>query len=40
MKQFLDTTAGLSLKGELEDKAAGIFTSTASIHGGQERRRS
>ena len=40
MKQFLDTTAGLSLKRELEDKAAGIFTNTASIHGGQERRRS
>jgi multimeric flavodoxin WrbA len=30
MKQFLDTTAELWLKGELEDKATGIFTSTAS----------
>jgi NAD(P)H dehydrogenase (quinone) len=36
MKQFIDTTAGLWLKGELEDKAAGVFTSTATIHGGQE----
>jgi len=26
----------LWLKGELEDKATGIFTSTATIHGGQE----
>ena len=34
MKQFLDTTGGLWLKGELEDKATGIFTSTASILGG------
>ncbi len=38
MKQFIDTTGGLWLKGELEDKATGIFTSTATIHGGQERR--
>jgi len=36
MKQFVDTTGGLWLKGELEDKATGIFTSTATIHGGQE----
>jgi NAD(P)H dehydrogenase (quinone) len=36
MKQFIDTTGGLWQKGELEDKAAGIFTSTATIHGGQE----
>ena len=36
MKQFLDTTGSLWQKGELEDKAAGVFTSTASIHGGQE----
>jgi NAD(P)H dehydrogenase (quinone) len=36
MKQFIDTTGGLWVKGELEDKATGIFTSTASIHGGQE----
>jgi NAD(P)H dehydrogenase (quinone) len=36
MKQFIDTTGSLWQKGELEDKAAGIFTSTATIHGGQE----
>jgi len=36
MKQFIDTTGSLWLKGELENKAAGIFTSTATIHGGQE----
>jgi multimeric flavodoxin WrbA len=36
MKQFIDTTGSLWLKGELEDKATGIFTSTATIHGGQE----
>jgi NAD(P)H dehydrogenase (quinone) len=36
VKQFMDTLGGLWMKGELEDKAAGIFTSTATIHGGQE----
>lgn len=36
MKQFIDTTGGLWAKGELEDKVTGIFTSTATIHGGQE----
>ena len=36
MKQFVDTTGGLWLKGELEDKATGVFSSTATIHGGQE----
>jgi NAD(P)H dehydrogenase (quinone) len=36
MKQFLDSLGGLWLRGELEDKPAGIFTSTATIHGGQE----
>ncbi|MGF1552957.1 MAG: NAD(P)H:quinone oxidoreductase [Paracoccaceae bacterium] len=36
MKAFIDTTAPLWLKGELEDKATGMFTSTGSIHGGQE----
>ncbi|MCW3100767.1 MAG: wrbA [Chthonomonadaceae bacterium] len=36
MKQFLDTLGGIWMKGELEDKAAGIFTSTGTIHGGQE----
>ena len=35
MKQL--STAPVSwLKGELEDKPAGIFTSTGTIHGGQE----
>ena len=32
----MDTTGSLWLKGELEDKATGIFTSTGTIHGGQE----
>ena len=36
MKQFIDGTGGLWLKGELEDKAAGIFVGTSTIHGGQE----
>ncbi len=36
MKAFIDTTGSLWQNGELEDKATGIFTSTASIHGGQE----
>ncbi|MFA5515423.1 MAG: NAD(P)H:quinone oxidoreductase [Desulfuromonadales bacterium] len=36
MKQFIDTTGGLWVKGELEDKVTGVFTSTATIHGGQE----
>ncbi len=36
VKQFIDTTGSLWQNGELEDKAAGIFTSTATIHGGQE----
>ena len=36
MKQFIDTTGSLWLAGELEDKVTGIFTSTATIHGGQE----
>src|SRR5215471_5977535 len=31
MKQFVDTTGSLWLKGELEDKATGIFTSTGRI---------
>lgn len=35
-KQFIDTTGSLWQNGELEDKATGIFTSTATIHGGQE----
>ncbi|GAB4344597.1 MAG: NAD(P)H:quinone oxidoreductase [Candidatus Abyssubacteria bacterium] len=36
MKQLIDSTAPLWLKGELEGKPAGVFTSTASTHGGQE----
>lgn len=36
MKQFIDTTAQLWLKGELEGKVGAAFTSTASTHGGQE----
>ncbi len=36
LKQFLDTTGGLWVEGVLEDKPAGIFTSTGTIHGGQE----
>ena len=36
MKQFIDGTGGLWLKGEMEDKAAGIFVGTGTIHGGQE----
>lgn len=36
VKQFIDTTGGLWAKGELEDKVGGIFTSTATVHGGQE----
>lgn len=36
MKQFIDSTGSLWLKGELEGKAAGVFTSTGTVHGGQE----
>lgn len=36
MKQFIDGTGSLWLKGELETKAAGVFTSTSTVHGGQE----
>ncbi len=36
MKQFIDSTGSLWLEGALEDKPAGVFTSTATIHGGQE----
>jgi NAD(P)H dehydrogenase (quinone) len=36
VKQFLDTTGQLWMQGELEDKATGIFVSTATVHGGQE----
>jgi NAD(P)H dehydrogenase (quinone) len=36
MKQFLDTCGELWMNGEMEDKATGIFTSTGTVHGGQE----
>jgi NAD(P)H dehydrogenase (quinone) len=36
MKQLVDSTASLWLNGEMEGKPAGVFTSTASTHGGQE----
>jgi NAD(P)H dehydrogenase (quinone) len=36
MKQLIDSTAELWMKGEMEGKPAGVFTSTASTHGGQE----
>jgi NAD(P)H dehydrogenase (quinone) len=36
VKRLIDSTAGLWLKGEMEGKPAGVFTSTASTHGGQE----
>lgn len=36
VKQLLDSTSELWMKGELEGKPAGVFTSTSSTHGGQE----
>jgi len=36
MKYFLDGTSGLWLKGTLQNKPAAVFTSTSSLHGGQE----
>lgn len=36
MKYFWDGTAPLWLKGTLSGKPAAVFTSTSSIHGGQE----
>lgn len=36
MKYFLDGTSGLWMKGALAGKPAAVFTSTASMHGGQE----
>ncbi len=36
MKYFWDSTAGLWMSGALISKPAGCFTSTASMHGGQE----
>jgi NAD(P)H dehydrogenase (quinone) len=36
LKYFLDQTSALWLSGALVDKPAGVFTSTATLHGGQE----
>ncbi len=36
LKYFLDTTSGLWQSGALIGKPVGCFTSTASLHGGQE----
>jgi len=36
LKYFLDQTSSLWLSGGLAGKPAGVFTSTASLHGGQE----
>jgi NAD(P)H dehydrogenase (quinone) len=36
LKYFLDSTSSLWLSGALIGKPAGVFTSTASLHGGQE----
>ena len=36
MRQFLDSTGGLWMKGSLVGKPGGVFTSSATQHGGQE----
>lgn len=36
MRNFLDQTGGLWMKGALVGKVGGVFTSTATQHGGQE----
>ena len=36
LKYFLDSTSGLWLKGAMAGKPAAVFTSTSSMHGGQE----
>ncbi len=36
LKHFLDGTSELWLSGQLINKPAGVFTSTGSLHGGQE----
>jgi NAD(P)H dehydrogenase (quinone) len=36
LKYFVDTTGALWAKGTLAGKPAAVFTSTASLHGGQE----
>ncbi len=36
MKYFIDSTSDVWLSGALSGKPAGVFTSTSSLHGGQE----
>ncbi len=36
LKYFLDGTSGAWMNGALRNKPAGLFTSTSSLHGGQE----
>ncbi|MGQ9543528.1 MAG: NAD(P)H:quinone oxidoreductase [Candidatus Bathyarchaeia archaeon] len=36
LKQFIDQTGALWLEGKLAGKPAGVFTSTSTLHGGQE----
>ena len=36
LKHFIDSTGSLWLNGALSDKPAGVFSSSASLHGGQE----
>ena len=36
LKYFIDQTSGLWLSGAMIDKPAAVFTSTSSMHGGQE----
>lgn len=36
MKHFIDSTSSLWFSGSLSGKPAGVFTSTSSLHGGQE----
>jgi NAD(P)H dehydrogenase (quinone) len=36
LKRFFDGMVDLWMRGELEDKPTGVFTSSATIHGGQE----
>ena len=36
IKYFLETATSLWVEGALEDKPAGVFTSSASMHGGNE----
>lgn len=36
VRNFIDQTGSLWSQGKLENKVSGVFTSTASLHGGQE----